>query len=227
MERKTFGGTWELIQVRLLRKQLFKPLAQLLSIEFKSGVFSAYFGWSIASWWWAFFTGDRQHRHGHLHHHESRLRRSLQPSRQPQKAVPKLGHDQAGRDPHRRGHALLSGIPISREAVQEDRPVVQALPGAAVCPEPLRFWIESSQVCLGKHGYIILLVVLTQDFACKLVTAAMVFIFIIYHSLFFANNEQILRDPDYLEKKLEEAGIEPKTLGPEMTANNLTHLYRH
>lgn len=64
-------------------------------------------------------------RHGYLHHDEPWLRRSFQPARQPEEAVPLPGHDQAGPSAHCRGHALLPGFPHRRETCLQDRTVLQ------------------------------------------------------------------------------------------------------
>ena len=66
-----------------------------------------------------------------------RLRRSIQLAGQFEETVPSYGHDPAGQTTHRSSHALLSGLPNSRNPIKENCPLVPTVYRTTVEPESL------------------------------------------------------------------------------------------
>ena len=95
-------------------------------------------------------TGQSLAGHGHLHHDESGLRRTLEPSRQFEETLPIAGHDVAGSPAHCRSDALLAGLPDGRETGPEDRSLFQTLRRAIIQPVALRFRSSCPQICFGN-----------------------------------------------------------------------------
>ena len=81
----------------------------------------------------------REFEHGHFHHDESWLRWPLEPARQSEDALPKLGDDRARQGSHRASDALLPRLSSSGDSLEENRSAVHLVERTTIESVALRF----------------------------------------------------------------------------------------